>query len=377
MKLEEYKNAMGRLVAEEEQKQQVWQAIGQAAGGKKKCKKASRLSAAAAAMACVVLASGAFPAIASNVAGFFQGFFTAQQNQVLDQSGYGIADMVEKDIFYDDDGHVSIEVLEMVSDGMTALMTVKYTALDDMGRQWLANEKLMQLVPGVCHIFPAYPGNNLKKYGANGSSGGELIPQLSTETEKYFAVIMEIDRNSYGTDELNFEYAMTFEGMRHMPDEVMVCDARLYVPKRAIRQARLKAVTNHMEFTKYRVLPAQGGKGGVRPQSLYVSGLSYMLFLETDDIDIWKKVDGKDSWMVQLQTADGNTYEADGWLGPVRGDEIGCPMENIEGLLMASGNFVHYSQTEEGLLDRRFVSFDPQKIETFVFGGKEYRLQKE
>lgn len=91
---------------------------------------------AAALLLCVILIPGIV--YADEIVNYFQGHLSRNPK---------LASNVEQNVFQDGDEHVSMEVCELLSDGYAACMTVKYTALDKEGREWLFSDIFQDVPP--------------------------------------------------------------------------------------------------------------------------------------------------------------------------------------------------------------------------------------
>lgn len=91
---------------------------------------------AAVLLLCVILIPGIV--YADEIVNYFRGHLSQDPDLASD---------VNQGVFQDGDEHVSMEVCEWLSDGYASCMTVKYTALDKTGREWLFGETLKDAPP--------------------------------------------------------------------------------------------------------------------------------------------------------------------------------------------------------------------------------------
>lgn len=297
---------------------------------------------------------------------FFTGFFSHLDNEYLDQSGYDLRENVKTNVFSDQDEHVNIEVLEMFSDGMTTFMTVKYTAIDEQGQTWLADNT--EWLGRSLFLRPVIPGNNAVKYGVNWMSGGRLLEEMSTDTEKYYCVTMQASGINYSSDMLAFQYPVTEQ------DEIPLEESRQYWvveqdgnPLQYIRETDFPSVSN-IDFTVYEMTATGDMPQDLtyEPEYLYVSSLSYLIKGKNWTVD--------DTGMeplqigIELQFEDGNTYDAgrSTWGLTTHSElEQGYVQEELFG-----GAF----RDDDDWLKSR--TFDPQKVEKVTLQGVEYELRK-
>ncbi len=107
---------------------------------------------------------------------------------------------VVTDYYTDKDDHVHLAVEEYITDGQRAFLTVRYTALDDEGKEWL--DGFAPKYSELC-IYPYIP--------ITGGFGNREIEEYRTETERCYYLQFNVD--SVETDQLLFIYSMT-EGTR-------------------------------------------------------------------------------------------------------------------------------------------------------------------
>ncbi|MBQ8170729.1 MAG: hypothetical protein IJZ95_01940 [Oscillospiraceae bacterium] len=105
---------------------------------------------------------------------------------------------VVTDYYTDKDDHVHLAVEEYITDGQRAFLTLRYTALDDEGKEWLngfdpSNSEL--------NIYP--------NISVTGGFGNREIEEYRTETERCY--YLEFDVDIVKTDEILFTYPMTEE----------------------------------------------------------------------------------------------------------------------------------------------------------------------
>lgn len=105
-----------------------------------------------------------------------------------------VAESIQTEVFSDSTEHIKMTVEEYVSDGISAYATVKYEALDEIGKEWLSykrfDHELLCLKP--CSI----------KYGSqfagvSYSYGNFEIEEMRTESERYFYIEMNCNGDAY------------------------------------------------------------------------------------------------------------------------------------------------------------------------------------
>ncbi|MBP5529105.1 MAG: hypothetical protein J6X80_03545 [Lachnospiraceae bacterium] len=103
-----------------------------------------------------------------------------------------LTDSIETSVYSQSDEHINMSVEEMLSDGMVVEMTVKYTALDDIGRQWLKDTKVdhntLYLKPAMFEI----PGHR-----TNFGWTTDELDVTAGEDERIFMVELSADSRDY------------------------------------------------------------------------------------------------------------------------------------------------------------------------------------
>jgi len=80
-----------------------------------------------------------------------------------ENEGYNsVGEKIETGIFVKADEHVQVSVEELLTDGMIARMTVKYTALDKKGQKWLEEFKVSTPEGNYALSLKAYMENTLE-----------------------------------------------------------------------------------------------------------------------------------------------------------------------------------------------------------------------
>ncbi len=119
---------------------------------------------------------------------------------------------IETSVYTQSDEHVKMSVEEMLSDGKVVNMTVKYTALDDAGKQWLkdlaVDNDSLYLKPAMFEI----PGHR-----TNFSWGTEELTDYASEDERVFMVELSADSRDYSDAKGVLSFPMT-----ESPEEVML-----------------------------------------------------------------------------------------------------------------------------------------------------------
>lgn len=203
MKKNDYRKAVEMIKPEEGVKEVIWDEImNENAELIKKSPKARKGRAwgyVAAALALVCVVSVSAPAVASEL-----------RSLILREtpSYEPLNDAIETSVFTKSDEHIQVTVEELLSDGVVVDMTVKYTALDEVGKQWLDTFE----VDTEQYIFSI----NLKphmintiEYGVNYSYGTVELKDRATETERVFLVGLQTSGRTYSDNQGVFTFPLT------------------------------------------------------------------------------------------------------------------------------------------------------------------------
>ncbi len=195
------KNAMNSITPTNEQKARMLSVIKERTAPVRGNTKWLRVTAVAAALCCLFCMT----AFAENIGELFTGLFAKDAI---------VGETVVTDAYDDADSHVGMTVEEILSDGMTIRMVVRYHALDEQGQQWLAELKPYSLeddeMQYVEYGFMASPDfdDNTWMYGVNWSHGAREIEEYRSESERFFVVIMEADRIGWASENIELSYLM-------------------------------------------------------------------------------------------------------------------------------------------------------------------------
>nr|MDE6567205.1 DUF4179 domain-containing protein [Lachnospiraceae bacterium] len=142
----------------------------------------------AALLICVILIPGIV--YADEIVNYFRGHLSQSPE---------LASNVNQSVFQDGDNHVSMEVSELLSDGYATCMTVKYTAHDQEGREWLFGETFQDVPPmyrelmhnfnleNVLHIVPIEEDSE-NKIWTSADFGTQEIEKEQTKTSRTFSL---------------------------------------------------------------------------------------------------------------------------------------------------------------------------------------------
>lgn len=193
-------------------KEDIWNNIEAKMSGHTSSKRQSRgikrslgiLAASAAVFAILAIPTTIF---ADEIKDFVSGFFS-QNKQV--------GEITEQKVFEvtDEKSHIKVEVLELISDGHSAMATVVYTALDEEGRLWIEREENAEDFYSLFSIHPGKvekneQGIDVLMMAASNSFGCYELEGLRTEDSRTYIAWL----SSYGVptapmnDCLMFKYS--------------------------------------------------------------------------------------------------------------------------------------------------------------------------
>lgn len=128
-----------------------------------------------------------------------------------------LTEAIETSVFTKCDDHIKVSVEEILSDGVVVDMTVKYTALDERGAEWLeAFEVYSSLGNYVINLQPYMP--NTKEFGVNFSYGTFELEERATQTERVFLTKLQISGRTYSQNQGVFTFPLTQSVEKEMID---------------------------------------------------------------------------------------------------------------------------------------------------------------
>lgn len=146
----------------------------------------------------ITILGGTITVLGKQINGLFKGWLT--NNEM-------VGDTVFDSSFAESDGHVRIEISEILSDIMNTKMVIHYTALDKEGREWL--ETIMSQEPyGNLHITPGIKDFNTFEHGVNYTGGCRELSEYGSDDEKYFEVHYSASGDDFGTRTAYLYYSM-------------------------------------------------------------------------------------------------------------------------------------------------------------------------
>lgn len=202
MKTNDYIKAVESVKVQKNTKDEIWQNVlnqEEKAAPKNRRFSVKRCAAIATAAACVAVFAS--PLISSGIESLMRKMYPQSEK---------IAEKIETSVFEDNDGHVKMTVEEMLSDMQSVYMIVHYEALDETGKEWLANRDFTR--PFISDDTGAYfdfgLGVRLEEE-RSGSFGNSEIEENRTENERWFYVTCESQHVNNENKRGAFGYYMT------------------------------------------------------------------------------------------------------------------------------------------------------------------------
>lgn len=123
-----------------------------------------------------------------------------------------ISENVLNEVYSDNDGHVKITVKEFLSDKINSYAIVEYTALDEIGKEWIDKALIVENLESINQhinypdLFPNFKDNNTALYGVSYSHGATELIEYHTENSRVFKLVCLASGGDFGTDSMRLSY---------------------------------------------------------------------------------------------------------------------------------------------------------------------------
>lgn len=205
--MREFNEAMDRITPSEEQKNRMFdKAVSMAEEEPEKPLQRTRIKALFIGIIAAAAMAGTTVAFASEIKTAFYKLF--KDDSVISEE-------IIENIYEDTDGHVDFSVSRIVSDKMNTYAIVRYTAIDDFGRDWLYNdfvpldtfdESAQKVILGELMIEP---GNYEDHYKSSSKGlGDEEITETDDENSRVFKISCHTADVVYNTDNVRIKYTL-------------------------------------------------------------------------------------------------------------------------------------------------------------------------
>lgn len=347
MKESEYKKVMDEIKARPGVKEEIWERLIEESQTKHPGK-VWKYAVAAVAGLCVMICS--YPAVASGI-----------RSLLMREMPYynEVAQSVEEGIFSETDGHILVSVEELLSDGMGVYMTVKYTAQDETGKQWLKEYEPKQVMGSYdLSLVPDMGDWTVSK--TNYSYATMELADHAGEEERLFLVKMESSSRDYEAGKGIFYFPMT-EG----------------------RQETVLDISGNVEVRAFKLSDEESPSQLYTPSFIEISPMSFVIYAYNHGV-FERKTEGDYSmerWLMPAEEIDAledNSYfvmkDGSKEMLPPGGHTTTYPKaENLNSdVVLYHGMFVDY--TEKGNPVAKIMNLD--EIEAVVIGGVRYEFEK-
>lgn len=261
----------------EEMREQIFgQEIQEKTNKKSNGRKVSYWKVAAASLALLCVAGVSVPAIASEI-----------QSHILSQnpSYTPLNEAIETAVYTQSDGHIQVTAEELLTDGIVAYMTVRYTALDETGEQWLAS---LDVDNSTISLQPYMP--NTREYGTNYSYGTTEIEENESENERAFMLFVEASGRDYCDGKGVFRFPLT-QGYEEVELDI----------------------SGNVEIRSFKLSATQKASEYYTPTYLVISPISFVVYAENHGV-YERKAEGdytSETWLLpdeEIDSLEDNTY---------------------------------------------------------------------
>lgn len=269
-----------------------------------------------------------------------------------------LTESVETNIFRETDGHIQVDVEELLSDGMAVYMTVKYTAIDDIGKQWL-NEYELKQIAGIFDISLNPDMGDMTVNKTNYSYGTIELTDRATENERLFFLKMESSSRDYLSGNGIFTFPLT-NG-----------------PQKAILD-----ISGNIEIHSYELSNEESPSELYTPSFIEISPMSFVIYAHNHGV-FERETDGDYSmerWLMppeEINALEKNSYfiMSDGRkeILPPGGHTTTYPKpENLNSdVVLYYGLFLEYGENNQITAK----TIDPAEIDAVIINGVRYEFE--
>ena len=266
-----------------------------------------------------------------------------------------LAEQIETNIFSKTDDHLCITVDELLSDGMRVYMFVHYTALDDLGREWLSeytyscqgNNPDLNLQPYI---------EDFSTSGSNYSHPTFEQTELATENERFFIIGFESSSRDYDSGQGIFTFPMTEK-----------------------KESSIIDVSRNIEILSYELKSEETISELYDPVYIELSPISFVIYAKNNGV--YERIGNKETWLVpneELNLLKKTTYllMEDGTKQSIYGDSS-CTTHSKEtnhysDLVLLSGFF----KENNDVYPEVPILIKPEKVMGIEIKGNTYYFEK-
>lgn len=339
MNKKEFTDTINTILPMEGAKKEIWDTI---QTSKKKSPTTKTWLSLAASLVLVCLVIYSVPVIAAEI----------QSRLLAKMPAYEpLAEQIETNIFSKTDDHLCITVDELLSDGMKVYMFVHYTALDDIGREWLSEY--------TCPYHGYDPNLNLQPYiedysisKANYSFPTFEQTELATENERYFIVGFESSSRDYDSEQGIFTFPMTKK-----------------------KESAIIDVSSNIDILSYELNSEEKISELYDPTYIELSPMSFVIYAKNNGV--YERIGNNETWLMtheELELLEQNSYLLmdDGRKYQIV-NSASCTTtaketNNYSDLVLLSGFFEEYDDDYSG----KPILIDPDKVIGIEIKGNTY-----
>lgn len=283
--MKNYRQAMNKIKMSDKCKDEILNRINskdsRTANGLFKTRRVKILNGMVLVFAVIIVLGGTITVLGKQIKEVFKGWLINDEK---------LGDKVFDGSFSKSDGHVKMEISEILSDIMNTRMVIHYTALDEEGRKWLGTA--MSHEPyGNLHITPGIKDFNTIEYGVNYTAGCKELTGYGSEYEKYFEVNYSASGNDFGSDIAYLYYSMPSKSCLNIIGDCVSIELK-----------------DAIEMAQYDIAPVIDNGAGYIPKQIKLSPLGMAIYGVTNNVSISYKY-GDSSHSVALEGAEiGSLY---------------------------------------------------------------------
>lgn len=247
---QDYQKMREILLPDEGKQDEMWKMIINKAGKEQKKRKRCCVAGLTGTVAAALIIAFYLPqtGLADNIKSYLQKYFS--KNEVVSQD-------ILSNIYEDSDGHIKMQVQEMLTDGACVYMDICYEALDDEGELWLSQKEFDINDSIYFSKSESFSVSNIQK--TNGWSEGLFEhEELATDKTRYFTFLHEDGSGNF-----------------NMKDTTRTIIYPMY--RNLMAQGKIKLSSN-IDTVSYRLEGNDSPSRYYEPKYLVISKLSFGIF---------------------------------------------------------------------------------------------------
>lgn len=296
---------------------------------------------------------------ASYIKEIFTGFWSRQDEA---------ADFVQQNVYEDEDQHIKMSVVEVLSDEVCVQAIIKYTAKDEDGRKWLKDYKPRHQDEDGLYITPDFKAG----HGVSGARDGVELTTYRTENERYFGAFFLGTQWSAFTRQCALSYTLP-SGYKYAPIDTK-CNVPFYEytlkPQTSVRLSKYYE-PKIIRISQLSIVVYGKNTGMIVDQYITKKDYSNARYREMINPDFSANKSSEVCWSAKLLKKDGSEIIIDDSIDSSCGGGVkdeGRAGEIYDGIdcLILSGCFyrLNYPFTENGSFqtEPNIVQVSPEEI---------------